>query len=92
MKPKMTPEVKAYFQAITSMGGKARAAKYPHQQLSEWAKRGRRPRAIEGNRLVWLVDSLKHGLSQKGCAERLGCSLSTMVRTVRRLRERGILA
>ena len=25
MKPKMTPEVKAYFQAITSMGGKARA-------------------------------------------------------------------
>lgn len=92
MKPEMTPEVKAYFQAITSMGGKARAAKYSHVELSVWASRGGRPPAIEGKPLVWLVESLKHGRTQKECAERLGCSLSSVVRTVKRLRKRRIVA
>jgi transposase len=88
MKPEMTPEVKAYFREITSMGGKARAAKYPHSKLSEWASRGGRPRAIEGKQAADLVRLLKRGLSQKECAERLGCSLSSVVRAVKRLRER----
>lgn len=92
MKPEMTPEVKAYFQAVTSMGGKARAAKYPHGKLSEWAKRGGRPRAVQGKQSAELVESLKRGLSQKECAVRLDCSLSSVVRAVKRLRMRGIIA
>jgi DNA invertase Pin-like site-specific DNA recombinase len=92
MKPKMTPAVRAYFQAITSMGGKARAAKYPYHQLSEWASHGGRPRAIDEKQAVELAQVLKRGISQKECAERLGCSLSSVVRTMKRLRERGIIA
>ena len=33
---------------LASSGGKARAKKYSHKQLSEWAKRGGRPRKAEG--------------------------------------------
>ena len=33
---------------FASSGGKARAKKYSHKQLSDWAKRGGRPRKIEG--------------------------------------------
>jgi hypothetical protein len=41
---KMTPEVKRFYRQVSSAGGKARAAKYDHKTLSEWAKKGGRPR------------------------------------------------
>jgi transposase-like protein len=41
---KITPEVRDFYKQLTSMGGKARAKKYDHATLSEWAKRGGRPR------------------------------------------------
>ena len=41
---KMTAEVRAFYKQLTSLGGKARAKKYDHSTLSEWAKRGGRPR------------------------------------------------
>jgi hypothetical protein len=41
---KITPEVRDFYKQLTSMGGKARARKYDHATLSEWAKRGGRPR------------------------------------------------
>ena len=65
--------MKAYFQAITSMGGKARAAKYPPAAIERLGQARRWPRAIDEQQTVDLVDSLKRGLSQKECAERLEC-------------------
>ncbi|HME31501.1 MAG TPA: hypothetical protein VKG65_01985 [Terriglobales bacterium] len=44
MQLKITPEVRDFYRQLTSMGGKARAKKYDHATLSEWAKRGGRPR------------------------------------------------
>jgi hypothetical protein len=41
---KMTLEVKRFYRQVASAGGKARAAKYDHKTLSEWAKKGGRPR------------------------------------------------
>jgi hypothetical protein len=41
---KMTPAVKRFYRQVSSAGGKARAAKYDHKTLSEWAKKGGRPR------------------------------------------------
>jgi hypothetical protein len=41
---KMTPAVKRFYKQVSSAGGKARAAKYDHKTLSEWAKKGGRPR------------------------------------------------
>jgi hypothetical protein len=41
---KITPEIRGFYKQLTSMGGKARAKKYDHATLSEWAKRGGRPR------------------------------------------------
>jgi len=41
---KMTPAVKRFYRQVSSAGGKARAAKYDHETLSEWAKKGGRPR------------------------------------------------
>jgi hypothetical protein len=44
MSLRMSSEVKKFFKAFASEGGKARAAKYDHSTLSEWSKRGGRPR------------------------------------------------
>ena len=41
---KISPEVRKYYEKLSSIGGKARAAKYDHKTLSEWAKKGGRPR------------------------------------------------
>jgi hypothetical protein len=41
---KMTPAVKRFYRQVASAGGKARAAKYDHEILSEWARKGGRPR------------------------------------------------
>jgi len=40
----MEEEVKRYLSKIASKGGKARAAKYGKKTLSDWAKKGGRPR------------------------------------------------
>jgi len=41
---KITREVREFYKQLASMGGKARAKKYGHATLSEWAKRGGRPK------------------------------------------------
>jgi hypothetical protein len=41
---KITPEVRKFYKQLAREGGKARAKKYDHATLSEWAKRGGRPR------------------------------------------------
>jgi hypothetical protein len=56
MEPKITPELRKLVQKqFASKGGKARAAKYNHKTLSEWAKRGgrpRKPKSEEANRIT----------------------------------------
>jgi hypothetical protein len=44
MLPKITPDVRKFYKQLASLGGKARAKKYDHAILSEWAKRGGRPK------------------------------------------------
>jgi hypothetical protein len=41
---KITPAVRKFYKQLASVGGKARAKKYDHATLSEWAKLGGRPR------------------------------------------------
>ena len=41
---KITPAVRKFYKQLASIGGKARANKYDHETLSQWAKRGGRPR------------------------------------------------
>jgi hypothetical protein len=41
---KITPAVRSFYKKLASEGGKARAEKYDHEQLSAWAKLGGRPR------------------------------------------------
>jgi hypothetical protein len=43
-KPTLPPAVRKFIRRITSLGGKARAAKYDKKTLSKWAKKGGRPR------------------------------------------------
>jgi hypothetical protein len=44
MKLKLTTEIREFYKQLASLGGKARAKKYDHETLSEWAKRGGRPK------------------------------------------------
>jgi hypothetical protein len=44
MELKITPAVRRFYKQLASVGGKARAKKYDHATLSEWAKLGGRPR------------------------------------------------
>jgi hypothetical protein len=45
MANKITTKMKRAIRGeLARLGGKARAAKYSHEQLSEWARRGGRPR------------------------------------------------
>ncbi|MBI2816332.1 MAG: hypothetical protein HYX72_05300 [Acidobacteria bacterium] len=44
MELQITPAVRRFYKQLASVGGKARAAKYDHNTLSEWAKLGGRPR------------------------------------------------
>lgn len=43
-KIRIPEDVMKYFQATGAMGGKARAANHSKEQLSEWGKRGGRPK------------------------------------------------
>ena len=47
---KITPEVRKFYKQLASEGGKARAKKYDHATLSEWAKRGGRPKKVADTR------------------------------------------
>ena len=84
MKPKLTPAVSAYIQSITSKGGKARAEKYAGEQLSEWSKRGGRPRALDSEALARLRKLVSEGKTQAEIAEQLDVSISTVVRAMKR--------
>jgi transposase len=84
MKPKLTPAVRAYIKSITSKGGKARAEKYAGEQLSEWSKRGGRPRALDSEALARLRKLLSEGKTQSEISEQLGVSLSTVARAMKR--------
>ena len=44
-------EVMKYFRKTGAMGGKARAEKHSKEQLSEWAKKGGRPKG-SGKKLM----------------------------------------
>ena len=44
MATKIPKNVLKYFQKTGAEGGKARAEKYSKEQLSEWAKKGGRPK------------------------------------------------
>ena len=44
MRLNITPAVRQFFKKLASEGGKARAKKYDHQTLSQWAKLGGRPK------------------------------------------------
>lgn len=85
MEPKITPSVRAYIRAITSKGGKARAAKYDHATLSAWSMRGGRPQALGPKEIRKLAKLKERGLTQPEIADRLAVSLSTVVRALRRL-------
>jgi hypothetical protein len=50
MKLKITPEVRKFYKQLASQGGKARAKKYDHATLSEWARLGGRPRKTKSRR------------------------------------------
>ena len=86
MEPKMTPAVRAYIRCITSAGGRARAEKHDHRQLSAWAKMGGRPRALTTEKLQELDGLRQKGLTQRQIASELGVSLSTVVRSLARNR------
>jgi hypothetical protein len=50
---KITPAIRKFYKQLASVGGNARAEKYDHATLSEWSKRGGRPRkakAVEAKR------------------------------------------
>jgi hypothetical protein len=83
MKPKMTPAVKAYFRAVTSLGGKARASRYSHGQLSAWARKGGRPARLDKASLARLRKLRTAGKTIAECAGILGVSCSTVARARR---------
>lgn len=43
-KPKLPKAVLEFFKETGAQGGRARAAKHTKEQLSEWAKKGGRPK------------------------------------------------
>ena len=48
-KPTSHDVISAYLKKLGSKGGKARAAKYDKETLSNWAKKGGRPPKKKGN-------------------------------------------
>ena len=71
---------------MASMGGQARAAKYTHKQLQEFAKNAGRPAKLDGRARRRLEQLLAAGRSQAECAAELGVSLRTVGRAVARMR------
>ena len=71
---------------MASMGGRARAAKYSHEEISEFAKDAGRPVKLDGRARRRLKQLLAAGRSQAECATELGVSLRTVGRAVARMR------
>src|SRR5436309_4294746 len=71
---------------MASMGGRARAAKYSHEEISEFAKDAGRPAKLDGKARRRLRHLLAAGRSQAECATELGVSLRTIGRAVARMR------
>ena len=71
---------------MASMGGRARAAKYSHEEISEFAKDAGRPAKLDGRARRRLRQLLAAGRSQAECAAELDVSARTIGRTVARMR------
>src|SRR5438477_899307 len=71
---------------MASMGGRARAAKYSHEEISEFAKDAGRPAKLDGRARRRLRQLLAAGRSQAECATELGVSPRTVGRAVARMR------
>src|SRR6266568_5398219 len=67
---------------MASMGGRARAAKYSHEEISEFAKDAGRPAKLDGRARRRLKQLLAAGRNQAECATELGVSLRTVGRAV----------
>jgi len=72
--------VRGYLSEIGSKGGRARAARHDHAQLSAWARLGGRPRRLDARGLERLAVMRRQGAALAECAARLGVSLATVVR------------
>jgi hypothetical protein len=71
---------------MASMGGRARAAKYSHEEISEFAKDAGRPEKLDGRAQRRLNQLLAAGRTQAECAAELGVSPRTIGRAVARMR------
>src|SRR6266700_4668921 len=71
---------------MASMGGRARAAKYTHEEISEFAKDAGRPVKLDGRARRRLKQLLAAGRSQAECALELGVSTRTIGRAVAEMR------
>src|SRR5437773_12181323 len=71
---------------MASMGGRARAAKYSHEEISEFAKDAGRPAKLDGRARRRLKQLLAAGRSQAECAVELGVSTRTLGRAVAKMR------
>ena len=71
---------------MASMGGRARAAKYSHEEISQFAKNAGRPVKLDGGARRKLKQLLATGMSQAECAAELGVSTRTIGRAVARMR------
>jgi hypothetical protein len=67
---------------MAGMGGRARAAKYSHEQLAEFSKDAGRPAKLDGRARRRLKALLAAGKSQAECAAELGVSTRTVGRAV----------
>src|SRR5438309_11592754 len=71
---------------MASMGGRARAAKYSHEEISEFAKDAGRPAKLDGRARRRLRQLLAAGRSQAECATEPGVSRRTGGRALARMR------
>jgi len=71
---------------MASMGGRARAAKYSQEEISQFAKDAGRPVKLDRKARQKLRGLLAAGRSQAECATELGVSTRTIGRVVARMR------
>jgi hypothetical protein len=71
---------------MASMGGRARTAKYSHEEICEFARDAGRPAKLDGRARRRLKQLLEAGRSQAECATELGVSPRTIGRAVARMR------
>jgi hypothetical protein len=71
---------------MARIGGRARAAKYSHEQLRGFAKDAGRPAKLDRRARRRLRQLLADGKNQAECASELGVSIRTIGRAVARMR------